>query len=154
MVTAEVSSETAVELSLPQSIGFDIDRLQHRDGYQQKKTSSLFLLKLKEERMLTQSAVNDVVAGCQEVFQHTVSRLKAGVSRSFAEHGTESSVVEEIDHVFDDVSDPFDGLETAYLQEKFVVQDLGCIVSVRIASHCTRVYSFMRLYVYLYAGAN
>ena len=79
--------------------------------------------------MLSQVALNDVIAGCQEVFQHTVSRLKAGVNHSFAQHGIDSSCIEGVESVFDEVSDPFAGLETAYLQEKFIQKELGCIVS-------------------------
>lgn len=118
-----------VDLSLPESMSFDVNELLHRDGYEQKKRSCLFLLKLKEERMLTQAALNDVVAGSREVFQHTVCRLKAGVNHAFAQHGIDLTCVEEVDGVFDEASDPFSGLETAYLQEKFIAQELGCIVS-------------------------
>ena len=35
-------SGVLVDLSLPESVGFDVDALLHRDGYEQKKKSSLF----------------------------------------------------------------------------------------------------------------
>ena len=73
-------SDAMMDLSLPESVSHDVDQLQHRDKYKQKKKSILFLLQLKEERMLAQSPLNDVVASCEEVFKHTVGRLKAGVS--------------------------------------------------------------------------
>ena len=123
------SSDVMMDLSLPESVSHDVDQLQHRDEYKQKKESILFLLQLKEERMLTQSALNDV-AGCQEVFKHTVGRLKAGVSRLFARNGINSECVEEINCIFDEAYDPFSGLESAYLQEKFIVQELGCVVVI------------------------
>ena len=129
---ATTSSGVLMDVSLPESISYDVDKLLHRDGYEQKKKSSLFLLKLKEERMLTQVALNDVVSGCREVFQHTVCRLKAGVSHSFAQYGVESTCIDEIDSVFDEACDPFAELETAYLQDKFIAQELGCIVSLLI----------------------
>lgn len=123
------SSDVMMDLSLPESVSHDVDQLQHRDEYKQKKKSILFLLQLKEEQMLTQSALNDVVAGCQEVFKHTVGQLKAGVSRSFARNGINSECVEEINCIFDEAYDLFSGLESAYLQEKFIVQELGCVIS-------------------------
>lgn len=129
MTTSMALPGDLVDLSLPESMSFDVNELLHRDGYEQKKRSCLFLLKLKEERMLTQAALNDVVAGSREVFQHTVCRLKAGVNHAFAQHGIDLTCVEEVDGVFDEASDPFSGLETAYLQEKFIAQELGCIVS-------------------------
>lgn len=71
--------------------------------------------------MLTQAAINDVVTGCREVFEHTVCRLRAGVGLKLSQSGIDSTDIE--------MSDPFVGLETAYLQDKFISQELECIVS-------------------------
>jgi hypothetical protein len=80
--------------------------------------------------MLTQTAVNDVVAGCRQVFEHTLCRLRAGVSQKLSDYGIHSKDVSGLDGVFNDMSDPFQGLESAYLQEKFISQEMGCIVSI------------------------
>ena len=85
---------------------------------------------MKEERLLTQAAVNDVVVGCREVFEHTVSRLRAGVSQKLAQSGIYPTSIDGLESVFNEASDPFTGLETVYLQEKFISQELGCIVSL------------------------
>lgn len=125
-VQESISSDILSDLSLPNSLTHDINQLLHRDVHEQKKKSALYLLQLKEERMLTQAAINDVVTGCREVFEHTVCRLRAGVSLKLSQSGIDST---DITSIFDEMSDPFVGLETAYLQDKFISQELECIVS-------------------------
>lgn len=123
------SSGFIFDLSLPESLRHDVNQLLHLDAYEQKKKSILFLMQLKEERLLTQAAVNDVVSGCKEVFEHTLCHLKAGVSEKLSKAGIDSSDIDGLDSVFSDMSDPFKGLESAYLQDKFISEELGCIVS-------------------------
>ncbi len=118
------------DLSLPESVSHDVDQLLCRDADVQKKKSSLFLMQLKEERMLSQVAINDVLTGCKEVFQHTICRLRAGMSQKLSEAGIDSTEISGFDSVFNEITDPFFGLETVYLQDKFISQELGCIVSL------------------------
>ncbi len=117
------------DLSIPSSISHDVDRLLDRDVHEQMKKSILFLLQLKEERLITQAAVNDIVTGCREVFKHTVHHLKAGVSQTLAQSGIDLNDVNGLDGVFNEISDPFMGIETSYLQDKFISQELECNVS-------------------------
>ena len=109
-------------------VSHEINQLLHRDMYQQKKKSCLFLMQLKEERLLSQAAINDVVSGCKEVFQHTLGHLRAGVSHTLSNSGSNFNDITGLDSVFD-VSDPFVGLESVYLQDTFISQELRCIVS-------------------------
>lgn len=125
----DTRSNIIFDLSIPGSISHDVNQLLGRDVHEQMKKSSLFLLQLKEERLLTQAAVNDVVRGCREVFKHTVYHLKAGVSHTLAQSGIDPSDIEGLDGVFTELDDPFVGLETSYLQDKFILQELQCIVS-------------------------
>lgn len=122
------SSALMLDLSLPESLSYDVDRLLHRDAHEQKKKSILFLMQLKEERFLTQAAINDVVGGCKEVFAHTLCRIKAGISEKLSRSGIDIDG-HELNSIFDDMSDPFTGLGSAYLQDKFITEKLGCIVS-------------------------
>ena len=115
-----------LDLSIPSSIAHDVNHLLHRDVFEQKKNSALFLLQLKEERMITQAAVNDVVSGCRKIYQYTLGHLKAGVEYKLAQAGIDSDIFMD---VFHEINDPFKGLETAYLQDKFTCKDLHCIVS-------------------------
>ena len=110
----------------------DVDQLLQNDLFEQRKKSSLYLLQIKEERMISQAAINDVVKGCQEVFEHTVGRIKAGVKHKLSCSGIDPMEISGLDELFESVTDPFSGLETSYLQDKFVLEELGCIVSVKI----------------------
>lgn len=113
----------------PSSISHNVYQLLGTDVVEQKKKSSIFLLQLKEERMLTQVAVNDVVAGCRTIFEHTLCHMKAGVHLKLSQHGIEPSAVEGLNGVFEEINDPFKGIETPYLQDKFVSKYLDFIVS-------------------------
>lgn len=124
------SSGILMDLSLPPALSHDIHQLLHTDVYEQQKKSCLFLLQMKEERLLTQAAVNDVVIGCREVFEHTISRIRAGVSQKLAQCGIDPSSIDGLDNIFNEAVDPFTGLETAYLQDKFISKELGCVVSM------------------------
>ena len=104
----------------------DLDHLLGVDADQQKRTSALFLLKLKETRQLSQTAVDDVVEGCRSVFSHTISRLHNSVRAKLAEKGVDEAMLEDI---FSGMIDPFDGLETQFKQEKYFKTSFGLIVS-------------------------
>ena len=79
--------------------------------------------------MLSQASINDIVKGSEKVFQHMVGRIRAGVMHRLSNSGINPTEISDLDELFDSVSDPFYGLETSYLQEKFVMEELGCIVS-------------------------
>ena len=57
----------------------DLDHLLGVDASCQKNASALFLMKLKETRQLSQTAIDDVVEGSRAVFSHRVRRLHSGV---------------------------------------------------------------------------
>ena len=102
-----------IDFFLPSSLSHDVNQLLQRDAHEQKKKSSIFLLQLKEECMLTQVAINDVVSGCREVFQHTVGHLRAGVSQKLSQSGIDASDINGFGDVFSEIADPFFGLETS-----------------------------------------
>ena len=64
----------------------DINRLLETDTEKQKKSSALFILKMKEVRRLSQTAVDDIIDRSQQILSDTVQRLKAGVRQTLAEH--------------------------------------------------------------------
>lgn len=103
---------------------------------ERKKKSCLLLMQLKEERMLTQAAINDVVQGCQNVVSYALSSVRSKVNHLSSQFHTEE--IEEVKAAITDVFDPFAGLETSYLQETFIRKEMGCIV-------CS-----LRLYGYLF----
>ena len=106
--------------------GKDFERLMGTDVETQKRSSALFLLKLKETRHLTQVAINDIVEGARQIFHQTASRIHAGINEKLAAEG----VATDVTTVFTNLVDPFSGLETQYLQEKYFVEELSLIVSI------------------------
>ena len=80
-----------------------------------RKPVPFFLLKLKETHCLSQVAIDNVVEGSNTVFSHTVQRLHSGVHSKLASLGIDET---QIDSVFQDLSDPFFGLETKFKQDK------------------------------------
>lgn len=76
-----------------------------------RRSSALFLLKLKEHRRISQTAVDDVVEGCQTLFQQTIQTVQAGVRARLAESGIDPDVVAGLNETFSELVNPFDGLE-------------------------------------------
>lgn len=77
--------------------------------------------------MLSEAAIDDVVSCFKDVFNHTVCHLRAGVSHKLSQSGIE---IDGLNDVCEQIGDPFAGLESAYLQDKFISQELGCIISI------------------------
>lgn len=110
----------------------DVEHLLGFGATQFKRASSLFILKLKETRQLSQTAVDDVVEGCKSMISHTVQRLHSGARAKLLTLGIDE---EALDDVFNDFPDPFNGLETRYLQEKFLKEEFGLVVCIYIAMY-------------------
>ena len=89
-------------------------------------SNDLFLLKLKEHRRVTQITIDDIVEGNSALLSSTVQHIEAGVK---AECGLDPDIVTDI---FKDLPNPFNGIETRYLQEKFYHEHFGLIVSIKI----------------------
>ena len=85
--------------------------------------------KMKEHRRTSQVAIDDIVEGCRGLFAQAVSRVHAGVRAKLATVGVDSDEIEGLNDVFENLADPFDGLETCYKQEKYFLDNLGLIVS-------------------------
>lgn len=99
------------------------------DLQSRRRSSALFLLKLKEHRRISQTALDDVVEGSRSLFQQTVQTVQAGVRASLANNGIHPDNVHGLSDAFNELSDPFDGLETRYKQEKYYKDNLGLVVS-------------------------
>ena len=92
-------------------IGTDVEHI--------RRSSALFLLKLKEKRRITQVAIDDIVEGCQGLFSQTLDRVQASVKAKLAELGIDLSQMNGFDDAFQHVIDPFEGIETCHLQERY-----------------------------------
>lgn len=95
------------EFSFPLSVllgpvtSADLQRLMGTDIETQRRSSALFLMKLKEHRRLSQVAVDDV-DGCRMIFRQTTDRLQAGIREKLAAIGIDSDDV-SLDDVFTDL---------------------------------------------------
>ena len=101
-------------------MGVDRDGVRHQ--------AALFLLRMKEKKLLTQTAVDELIDETSSIFDRTFSMLKAGIRENLSTLGIDPTSL-ELDNVFDELSDPFDGLKTKHIQEKYFKDSLGLIVS-------------------------
>ena len=103
-----------------QILGIDIS--------EQQKKSALFILYLKEVKGLSETAIQSVIAGYENMLHYSVSRIAAGVYERLSLNGVDVQQL-RLGDCFDCVSDPFDGLKTVHMQEKYYSETLGSIVS-------------------------
>ena len=96
---------------------------------QQQKESAKFILKLREIRGISKVAVIDVVEGCQSLFQNTLARVKEGVKDKLSRFGINYSDVDELDTAID-LPDPFEALNTIYLQETYFKEHFNYLVCI------------------------
>ena len=124
-----------VDEALSKDLSFhqnEINQLLGTDGQAQKRESALFLLHLKEEKGLSQSAINEVVIASQKLFKHTISRVEAGVEDCLSKEAFLLSDIPGLSALFSNVKDPFSGLISQFLQEKFYKEELQCVVSMML----------------------
>ncbi len=110
------------------SSNLDLEHLLGTDIKTQRRTSALFILKLKETRRLSQAAIDDVVEGYRGLFDLTVQRMRCGVNACLADAGIDPTDVSRIGNVFTEIVNPFDGLETYYKQEAYFRKEFDLIV--------------------------
>ena len=77
----------------------------------------------------TQVAIGDINEGCKSLLSQTIDHAQAGVKAKIAESGVDPNDVLGLDTALEDVLNPFQGLETCHLQEKYFQEELGLIVS-------------------------
>lgn len=81
--------------------GIGVESTVGRDDEVQRRSSALFILKLKEARRVSQVVVDDVVEELSGLFEHSSERLKAGVSSTLATAGVDVEYLgNHLDNVF------------------------------------------------------
>lgn len=103
----------------------------------------MFLLNLREGKGLSQTAVNTVVSGCQDIFTHCLELLQTKIH----ENNQHSNVLPDMDEVFADLEKPFDLLKTGYMQEKFYREELNITVSIVGHAVCVCAWYLLILHV-------
>ena len=87
-----------------------------------------FLLILKEQHHLSQSAIDFTVVSVNELVGLICKKLKCSVEEVFQEN--EIPTMGDIDKCFESFTSPLDGLATEYQQNKFYREYLGLVVRV------------------------
>lgn len=110
----------------------DSDELENMtvSKFEYKKQMALLLLKIKEVRKVSQSALDGIIDDVSLILQQTIGRVKAGVNSCLVSHGMSISVFDGLSDVFKDTSilNPFDQLKSKFLQEKFYREHLDLLV--------------------------
>ena len=70
--------------------------------------------------------MDHIVNETQKVYEHTIGHIKAGVNECLSKNGVEE--LPELSQFFASIEDPFEGLQSTYLQESFYRQKMGCMV--------------------------
>ena len=101
-----------------------------------------FLLRLREDKQVSQVALNEVICRCrhlcEQTFPTTLSRMKEVLSNA----GIDVDNVPGLSDILDDSApDYFHGVDTSYLLEEFARKHMGYIVSVHVhTSFATLIY--------------
>lgn len=94
-------------------------------------SSALFIMKLKEEHKLTQTAIQGIVEGVTSLTQNRLSLLCSEVSKKLGEAGVEIASIPGLNDLFDVdgvFGCPFSGLETQHQQHKYFVTHFNFVV--------------------------
>lgn len=96
-----------------------------------KRSATLFVLKNKEVRQISQFALNDLLCDVSMVMKQSVESLSSRISSVLERNGINICDVDGLDEVLsnEELSNPFLGLDSAYLQRKAYCS-LGLVVSI------------------------
>ena len=89
-----------------------------------------FLLLLSQQHYLSRSAVSDVIDGCRNHSKYVAECVSSLIAEKMRSRGIDSEIVGDICSLTDkDIPQLFQGLDSTYLQEKFVKDNLSYVVS-------------------------
>ena len=115
---------------LPDDIQHDVMHMLGTDVSHQQLEAVKFLLKLKEVCNVSKRTVGEVIEGCKTLFGNSFSMLKASVKDYLGE--ADISSMDGLDSLFCNIPNPFHGLETTYMQEKYFRDHFQFLVSYRV----------------------
>ena len=101
-------------------------------SFEYMKQTSLFLLKVKEIWKVSQVALDGLIADVTSMLQRTINQIKHEVSTVLQSNGVSLSTFSGLEDVFNDPrwNEPFKGLDSVFLQEKFYQEHLNVLVSL------------------------
>ena len=98
-----------------------------------QRSSALFLMGLKEEKKLTQTALQECIEGETSLSQSRLGLLRREVCHTLKDNGVSEAALSSLDHLFDEAgvfARPFFGLETQHQQIRYYSSHFDLIVSV------------------------
>lgn len=92
---------------------------------------ALFLLKLKEERRLSQVAVNGLIGDISILLEEEILSLKSDVIQCMQKEHASTELITTVKSHFSKklAAPPFEGLQIAYLQKKYFTDNFNLVVS-------------------------
>ena len=97
-----------------------------------KRSNALYLMKLKESHLLTQTSLDSVVEGTTTIVQSTVQRLREEVEKKLRENGQEMMDINGLSDVFDEIQPlchPFAHVKTKSQQTAYQRNNFSLVVS-------------------------
>lgn len=125
------------DFSLMETTEADLSCLLGLDSQKQKQDSALFVMRMREIHKLPQVAIDDIITNCQSIFENTSKYLHAAVRLKLAEGVNDPLGVDE---VFGRMTNPFAGLETKHLQDKFITDKFQVLVSKTLIMHKEQIF--------------
>lgn len=121
-----------------------------------ERSNALYLMKLKESRLLTQTSLDSVVEGTTTIVQNTVQRLRKEVEEKLRENGQEMMDIDGLSDVFDETQSlchPFAHVRTKSQQTTYQRINFSLVVSTLKNSKYALIHlnirEFTDIYIYI-----
>ena len=87
---------------------------------------------LSHHHILVQAALNGILDGIQSIFGSTLTKIKSEITTTLHDAGFSLSTDQQqlMDKVINNAADPFEGIGTRYLQDKYIQEHLDYLVSI------------------------
>nr|XP_047135288.1 uncharacterized protein LOC124812533 [Hydra vulgaris] len=96
-----------------------------------KRVAASFILTVKEENKLTQVAVDSIIESTKYFINRTLSHVQKNLTSKILRCGSNHQTT--IDQCFENISTPFEGLETAALQQAYIKNNFSYVQLKEIA---------------------
>lgn len=119
----ELSDELPDTMFASGRVALDSDNLHYL------KSNAEFLMTLSEGKMLSQVAVDSVITGCRSICEQVLSQVKQNVTSKLLDAQLDPSSIAGLELALTCVADPFEGIDTPYLRDKFYKEHFHFLVS-------------------------
>ena len=100
-----------------------------RDTSDRKKKQALYLLKLRVEKQVSQTAISDIISNSRKLCHQTATDLIGTIRNTLLQSQVEIDSISGLSEALEKpASDSFDGIDTSYLLEKYAKDHLEYVV--------------------------